>query len=689
MSCLPHPIDVQLESAIALLKRGDFGRSEALLSEITRAAPANGDAWLLLGAIALQTNRTLRGASLLENAVKLSPDNPIYLTNLGEAYRRLGQLERAIASLERAASQQPTLAAAHYNLGLSLAASGRTREALAALQQAVQLMPNVDLDAHLANVLSDDAQYERAVQHARRMLGLRRSAAAHSALGNALIGTKNYEEAIEQHSFAIALEPNRAASHIGKGQALCYLGRADEGIRCLQVGAQLNPASESPHVLMAESHLWGGRIAEAIVSCRRALELSSDPKIHSRLIFALVHDPDSDDVAILAEAQAWSRSFEQPLSAKRCKPVRDRRPDRRLRVGYLSSGFRDKPDCCFTVPLLAHHDHERFEIYCYSYTWFADAYTEKNRAHADVWRDVQRRTDDEVAEQIQSDEIDILIDLGLHSPDGQLTVFARKPAPVQICWLAYPGTTGLQSMDYRITDPYLSPPGSERSGHSERNLWLPDSFWCYDPLRSEPDVNELPALRNGYVTFASFNRFGKINGQVLELWARALQAVDGSRLMIYAPPGVNPAQFYRPFDEIGVARDRIRTTLAVSKQEFLLMHHKVDIALDPFPCNGGTTSLDALWMGVPVVTLVGKTSVGRIGLSLLSNLALDNLVAYSPERYIEIAVELSSDLGNLAALRRGLRSRLEQSPLMNAPRFARNMESLYQKAWHDWCCQGE
>ena len=674
-----------MQSAHAHLKRGEFKAAEQLLSEITRKAPENADAWFLLGAIALQSNRASEGASLLERAVGLSPNNAIYLTNLGEAQRRLKQVDSAIENLERAVSLNPTLAAAQYNLGLALRASGRLREGLTAMQRAVRIMPDIDANGQLAETLCAAGEFEQAEQHARRMLAKWPSAAVHVALGNALHEMGNFDEAIAHQTRAIELEPNRVWAHIGKGRSLCNAGRVDEGLRCLQHAAKLDTSCEMPHMLIAENLVWSGLIAEAVASARRAVELSQAPSVHSSLIYMLLFDSACDDAAIFAETLEWSRRFEEPLVAKRRKPTRDRSRNRRLRVGYVSHGFRQKVDAYFTLPLFAHHNREQFAIYCYSYTRLDDAFTEKHRAHADVWHDVAGMGDDDLAAQVDSDAIDILIELGMHTPEGHLTLFARKPAPVQICWLAYPGTTGLQAMDYRITDRYLDPPDRNEHPYSERNLWLPDSFWCYDPLSSEPAVNELPALRNGYITFASFNRFGKVNRQVLELWARVLRAVKGSRLAIFVSPGVHTAQVYHPFDQLGIARERIQFKPAEPKHEFLLMHHDVDVVLDPFPCNGGATSLDAFWMGVPVISLVGRTIVGRIGLSLLSNLGLQNLVADSPVRYIEIAVELSADLGRLAALRQGLRARLEHSPLMDAPRFARNMESLYQKAWDDWC----
>ena len=675
----------RLRSAQACLGRGDFVGAERILRDITGTEPDNGDAWFLLGAIALQSNRTSDGAAYLARAVELSPNHPIYLTNLGEAQRRLNQIEPAITNLQRAISLNPDLAPARFNLGLALRARGRLREGLAAMQQAVQATPEIDVNAQLSDALCVHGQYEQAATHARRLLAKRPSAAVHVALGNALHEMAAFQEAIAHFQQAILLEPHRVWAHIGQGRSLCYQGYVNEGMDCLRRAAELDPSCAMPHLLMSESLVWSGLIAEAVERAKRAVELSPLPATHSHLMYALTFDPACDEATMLAEARRYSARFEQPLVAKRRALSRNLDADRRLRIGYVSSGFRQKVDSHFTVPLLAHHDHEHFEVFCYSYARLTDSTTDKHRAYADGWRDVASQTDDEVADQINQDAIDILVELGMHTPDGHPTLIALKPAPIQICWLAYPGTTGLQAMDYRITDPYSDPPDRREHYYSERNLWLPNSFWCYDPLTSEPEVNELPALRNGHITFASFNRFGKVNHAVLALWARVLDAIKDSCLSIFVSPGVRKARVYQPFDQLGVARERIRFVPAEFKREFYLMHHDVDIVLDPFPCNGGTTSLDALWMGVPVISRVGQTVVGRIGCSLLSNLGLPELLATTPEQYLEIAVELSNNVGRLAELRRGLRQRLQQSPLMDAPRFARDMESLYRKAWHEYC----
>jgi predicted O-linked N-acetylglucosamine transferase (SPINDLY family) len=264
-------------------------------------------------------------------------------------------------------------------------------------------------------------------------------------------------------------------------------------------------------------------------------------------------------------------------------------------------------------------------------------------------------------------------------------VFTRKPAPVQAAWLAYPGTTGLAAMDYRLTDPYLDPPGEHDDWYSETSLRLPDTYWCYDPLTAEPTPGPLPALANGHITFGSLNNFCKVTPEVLALWAQVLTAVPDSRLLLLAQPGGHRQLVLDRLAEGGVAAGRVEFAPFQPRLDYLALHRRVDLGLDTFPYNGHTTSLDAFWMGVPVVTRLGETVVGRAGWSQLCNLHLRELAAASDPAFVRTAVELARDLPRLAQLRAGLRSRMEASPLMDGARFARSMETAFRQMWRQWC----
>ena len=347
-----------------------------------------------------------------------------------------------------------------------------------------------------------------------------------------------------------------------------------------------------------------------------------------------------------------------------------------MKVGYVSPDFRSHSEAFFTVPLFSSHDHKNFEIVCYSDVVRPDDITERLRSYADTWRNITSLDHEQLAERIRQDGIDILVDLTMHMARNRLLVFARKPAPVQACWLAYPGTTGVSTMDYRITDPYLDPPGLYDGCYAEESVRLPDTFWCYDPRESEPSVNALPAAEKGYISFGCLNNFCKVNPLVLKLWARVLKAVDRSRLTILAGEGTHREHTLDLLSEEGVARNRVTFVSHQPRPQYLRHYHSIDIGLDTVPYNGHTTSLDSFWMGVPVVTLVGETVVGRAGLSQLTNLGLPELIACNPDQYVRIAAELAQDIPRLRDLRSTLRRRMQSSPLMNAPRFAQHRGCL-------------
>jgi predicted O-linked N-acetylglucosamine transferase (SPINDLY family) len=339
---------------------------------------------------------------------------------------------------------------------------------------------------------------------------------------------------------------------------------------------------------------------------------------------------------------------------------------------------------------LASHDRGQFQVYCYADVAGPDPVTARLRNGADIWRPIAAMSDQAVADLIRADRIDILVDLTMHMGNARPLVLARKPAPLQVAYLAYPGTTGLTSIDYRLTDPYLDPPGQYDDCYTEQSIRLPHTFWCYDPLATDigtdppPQPGPLPAMANGYVTFGCLNNFCKLNDGVLELFSRVLGRVDRSRLLLLAPHGQARQRTLDRLARGGVADDRVQFVDLQPRRDYLAEYRRIDIGLDTLPYNGHTTSLDSLWMGVPVVTRVGATVVARAGLSQLSNLALTELIAWSDEQFVEIAVQLAGDLPRAAELRRTLRPRMMASPLTDADQMARHIEAVYRSIWRNF-----
>jgi protein O-GlcNAc transferase len=480
---------------------------------------------------------------------------------------------------------------------------------------------------------------------------------------------------------ALALQPDfpRAAANLGA--VLQWMGDFDASIAVLRRLVQSHPDfAEALHNL-GNSLKETGQIEEAVDDFRRAAQLSSNPAIGSNLLYALLFDPRYSQEELLAQSRRWASRFADPLLPGKVEFRNDRNPRRRLRIGYVSPDFRNHPIGRFILPALAYRDPSALETYCYSSTVVNDAFTAQARQRADVWRDVGNLSDGELAELIRRDGIDILVDLTMHLGNSRLLVVARRPAPVLVTFAAYPGTTGMKAIDYRISDFFLDPVGTSEKLYVEETRRL-TTFWCYEFAAEAPEVSALPATQKGFVTFGCLNNFCKVNPGTLAAWARVLREVPGSHLRLLSPPGEHRE---RIIESLGVSRDRIDFVVQQKHEDYLKEYQHIDIALDTFPYNGHATGLDELWNGVPLVSLVGQTTCGRAGLSILSNVGLSELAAKSEDEFVRTAVELAKDRQRLTGLRANLRERMRQSPLMNGKRHAAELEAIYREIWGKWC----
>jgi protein O-GlcNAc transferase len=443
---------------------------------------------------------------------------------------------------------------------------------------------------------------------------------------------------------------------------------------------ELNPGVVGAYMNLGNVVKRSGRIGEAVsLYLEGARRHPEDIRQTGNYLLALNYDPSYGPEQIHAENVAWGGALESSVAGRTSHP-NDRSPGRRLRVGYVSPDFRNHVAGIFFLPLLGNHDHSQFEIYCYSDARHPDEMTALFRQKADVWRETARLSDAELAAQVSEDRIDVLVDLIMHMEGSRLGMFARKPAPVQVTWLAYPGTTGLTRMDYRFTDPVLDPPGETDHLYTEQSIRL-ETYWCYGHPADSPAVGQLPADKNGYITFGCLNNFSKVNGAVLDLWREILAAVPDSRLILMPPRGKTKDW---ALEKLQVAPDRLVCLPRTSNPRYLDYYNRIDITLDPFPYTGHTTTFDCLWMGVPVITLPGPTVVSRGSLSILTNLGLAEFVVKSKSDYVALAISLSKDLARLRELRTGLRGKLERSVLMDGSRFARQVESVYYDIWRKW-----
>jgi predicted O-linked N-acetylglucosamine transferase (SPINDLY family) len=717
--------DSLIENAIALHQTGRLSEAEVLYRGILTGDPDDIDATYFLGVLAGQSGRPQDALRLMRRAIELDPGYAEAHFNLGALLAQSGDPSAAIASYRTAIQHNPDYVEARFNMADLLLKTGRKDDGIDALKSLLNLKPDhINASGVLANALVSKGDLPGAIDAYQNVVRLLPSSAeAFNNLGSLLGRQGNYDGAIAACLHSIKLKPDHAETHFNLATAYLAAGRVQEAIasyreairikpdyieahhnlanaqiaadepesaiQTFQHAIQLNPRFAHAHCALGNALKAIGRIADSISAYRCAVSLNpSDARLHSNLLYGLMYDPHISPKDLYSEHRHWAQKHTEALKSNWPSHTNDRAHDRRLRVGYVSSDFSAHPVGRFILPLLSHHNHERFEIFCYSGVRSPDAWTEKIRVTTDTWREIGWLSDDQAAALIRDDRIDLLIDLTLHSAKDRLLLFARKPAPVQACYLAYPGTTGMTAIDYRISDVYLDPPGASLDSYSERTIRLPSTYWCYDPPLPDLLPGPLPAARNGFITFGCLNNFCKVSERTLTIWANLLAAVSGSRLAIHSPEGHHRASVLEIFDRAAVDPARITFVPRQSLPEYMNYYSNIDIALDPFPYAGGTTTCDALWMGVPVVTLAGRSALERSGVSILSAAGLPDFIANTPEQYLQIASSLARDRNRLTQFRQSIRTHLSHSALMDAARFATDMENAYRQMWHAWCRSG-
>jgi predicted O-linked N-acetylglucosamine transferase (SPINDLY family) len=588
---------------------------------------------------------------LYERGLSHNPNVPEALSNLGLALRALGRPDAAVLRYEQALAIRPAIPEVLSNLGLALRDLGRRGEAIARYREALALRPN----------------YPEAL----------------SNLGNALSEQGQSQEAVSCLQKALALRPKYPVALSNLGKALRDCGKLDQAIVSYRQALALQP--DFPEVLfnLAVALADQGRVDEAIDRYEQAIALKPDyPEAHSNLLMALHYSERSATTSTLARAQRFARQVEPPN--RRVAFANTPQPGRRLRIGYVSPDFRAHPVGYFLERFLAAHDHATVEVLCYSNSDLTDRVTERLRGSVDHWRSIVGLSDVAADMLIRRDNIDILVDLSGHTGQNRLPLFALKPAPVQASGLGYVDTTGLKAMDYVLADRFVVPVGDEAS-YSEKVLVLPDSYFCIAP----PDIDVPIAERApGPLTLGCFNNWMKVTPGTIALWARILGALPDSRLFLkthYLSDPQAQSDVLKQFSDVGVGPERLILEGHEPRAQLLAAYNRVDIALDPFPFNGATTTVEALWMGVPVVTMLGHRWADRACASILTTVGVPELIADDPESYVHKVVALAQDRSHLGDLRGRLRPMLEGSPLCDGARFARAVEAFYRDMWASWC----
>jgi protein O-GlcNAc transferase len=608
-----------------LFQKNDAVAAENACRLFLNDHPAHPVATHLLGlALCQDESRVLEGIALLEQSIASAPETAEFHRNLGGVWGRLGKYDRAAVELLKAVTLLPNEAAGHLGLSAALGQLGDLPASEASARRAVALDPS--------------------------------SAPAHHALGSILARRGENGKAIASFSQALTLWPEFPEAWSNLARTYETMGLGPEALHCYRQGVRIRP---------------------------------TDAKLHSNLLFAMRHTPQIDDEAMYAEHGHWAHCHAERLYPKAYDTFSNpRSSDRKLRIGYISADFCTHSVASFLEPLITSHNQEAFEVFCYSDVLIPDQVTDRIRSVASVWRECRGIPDPVLAQWIRDDQIDVLVDPTGHMGNNRLLVFARKPAPVQIAYNGYPGTTGLKTIDYFVTDEAQHPPGSlDVERFTERLLYLSTSR-CYRSPDSTISPGKLPADRVGHITFGSLNRPAKLTPAMMKLWGEILLAVKDSKLLLVVGTmrEEEASRHYAPFfEKMGILKDRLQFATQRRLDDYLALFNRVDVALDCFPYNGCTTVCDALWMGVPTITLSGKTFVSRVALSILSQIGLSDLATYSEPDYIQKALSLANDRPRLQSLRGTLRDQMLRSRLCDARGFILEFESAVRESWRERC----
>lgn len=582
------------------------------------------------------------------------PDYPPALNLMGMLAGQTGRATLAVDLLSRATASAPTNAEYQSNLGSALLMAGRVTEAVAAFQHAVQVQPD----------------------HPE----------AHRNLGVALNLTGQRDAAIAEFQRTLALQPANLAALLNLGNSYLAAGRPDDAATQFRHALRLKPDFVQALNNLGMAQASQGNLRDAMECYRRAFTTNPDfSQAQSNLIYTLHLDPAADDAALRTELDFFARRFADPFAKSPAQHANEPDRARRLRIGYISPDFREHAVARFLIDFLALHNHQQFEIHCLSDHMAADAMTKRIQSHADRWHNVAGIPDAKLADLIRASEIDILIDLASHTTGNRLRAIACKPAPLQITYLAYPSTTGMKAIDYRLSDARLDPPDELSTLYAEKTLYLPETYWCYSLPPEATEPGPMPVRKSGHITFGCLNSLSKVSAPVIEAWSAILKAVPNSRLLLHASVGTHRQRYLDLFAAQGIEAARIEFIPYQPLAEYFRTYHQIDIALDPFPFSGTAVTCDALYMGVPVITLRGKRAVGRSGVSILTSLSLLELIGNSVDHYVQLAIKLAQDRRTMSRYRGSLRAMMQKSALMSPERFTRNLERAYRRIWTTWC----
>jgi len=657
----------------------------AAFQKTAQLMPKDAEAYFNLGVVQRGLGLLNEAVASYRRALQIKPAYAEAHSNLGNTLKDVGQLDEAVASFRRALQIKPGSPTALNNLGTVLKDLGKFDEAIASYRQALQAQPNyAEAHSNLGNALKEIGQIDEALASFRRSVQLNpNSAYAHFNLGNALRDIAHLEDAMASYHRALELKPDYAEAYSNLGSTLKDLGHLDEAMACYRRALEIQPDYADAHSNLGNALKSLGKPNDAVESYRRAIGISDDSAgIYSRLLFTLNYSASHSPVACLEEAKKYGQAVSEKVDARFTTWQCTDKPER-LRVGMVSGDLRNHPVGYFLESLLAALDPARVELIAYPTDANVDALTTRIQPCFSAWKPLIGMSDKDAAQLIHADGVHVLLDLSGHSRHGRLPVFAWKPAPVQAAWLGYFATTGVNEVDYLLADP-VGIPEAHQKNFTEKIWYLPETRLCFSPPETDLPVAPLPALKSGHITFGCFQNMAKVDDNVLTTWAEILAALPEACLRWQCYQLGDPVvvkQLAPRMLKQGINPEQVMLRSSTAREAYLAAHSEVDMVLDSFPYPGGTTTCEALWMGVPTLTLAGGTLLARQGASLMTAAGLEDWIVTSKEDYINRAVTLASNIPELSTLRARLREQVRTSPLFDAPRFARNFEDAIWGIW--------
>ena len=719
----PNDAEAHYNLGLSLQLLGRLVDSEASYSKAIALMPDLVEAHYNLGLSLQELDRLKDAEASFGKAIAIKPEYAEAHNNLGSTQQKLGRLKDAEASYSKAITIKPEYAEAHYNLGLILQELGRPEDAKASYSKAIAIKPDL-VEAHynLGLSLQELDRLKDAEASFGKAIAIKPEyAEAHNNLGSTLLKLGRLKDAEASYSKAIAVKPGYAEAYSNLGSTQQKLGRLQEAETSYSKAIAIKPEYAEAHSNLGVTLQELGRPTDAIASYSKAIAIKPNlAEVHSNLgvtlqslgmfreaedsyLSALRIDPNYADAfsnfllsriqnesinttSLFEQHRAFGERFEAPLRSGWLPHKNLRDPDRSLRIGFVSGDFRLHAVANFILPVMIYlARYSQLSLHAYYNHVAQDTLTDNLKGYFECWHPIVGLSDADVAKKIRADCIDILIDLSGHTANNRLLTFARKPAPVQVSWIGYPSTTGLMAMDYYLGDRFLFPLGEFEKQFTEKIVRLPATV-PFQVFTASQSINPLPALKNGYVTFGSFNRLSKISRSTIALWSQLLDVLPNSRLLMGGMPEAgNYEQLIEWFAQEGIDRQRISFFSRCKIDVYLRLHHQVDICLDTFPYGGGTTTYYAIWMGVPTITCAGKTMPSRVGAAVQSHLDLEDFVANTRSEFVEKGMYWAEHLAELAVIRDGLRKRFEQSAIGNPSVIATAIESAFRLMWKRWC----